>query len=80
MVTHGGNPMLVGHNMAGLNGPDGGLANVEINQLGLSEGSGWLEFRWLNPPARCVELKAAYVLKVDDHRICGWGYYKGVAP
>ncbi len=80
VVAHGGNPQLVGRNMAGVRGPDGRLANVEILQLGLSQGSGWLEFRWPNPATKRIELKAAYVLKVDDHTVCGSGYYKGVPP
>ena len=60
--------------------PDGRLANVEINRLGLTQGSGWLEFRWPNPATKRIELKAAYVLKVDDSTVCGSGYYKGGAP
>ena len=80
VVAHGGNPKLVGRNMAGGRGPDGRLANVEINQLGLSQGSGWLEFRWPNPATKRIELKAAYVMKVDDHTVCGSGYYKGASP
>jgi cytochrome c len=76
VVAHGGNPMLVGRNMADVRGPDGRLANVEINHLGLTQGSGWLEFRWPNPVTKRIELKAAYVLKVDDHTVCGSGYYK----
>jgi cytochrome c len=80
VVAHGGNPQLVGRNMAGVRGPDGRLSNVEINQLGLTQGSGWLEFRWPNPVTKRIELKAAYVLKVDDHTVCGSGYYKGIAP
>jgi cytochrome c len=78
VVAHGGNPQLVGRNMAGVRGPDGRLANVEINQLGLTQGSGWLEFRWPNPATKRIELKAAYVLKVDEHTVCGSGYYKGI--
>jgi cytochrome c len=80
VVAHGGNPKLVGQDMSGVRGPDGRLANVEINQLGLTKGSGWLEFRWPNPATKRIELKAAYVLKVDDHTVCGSGYYKGNAP
>jgi len=80
VVAHGGNPLLVGRNMAGVRGPDGRLANVEINQLGFSQGSGWLEFRWPNPATKRIELKAAYVLKVDDHTVGGSGYYKGIPP
>jgi cytochrome c len=80
VLAHGGNPMIVGRNMADVRGPDGRLANVEINQLGLTKGSGWLEFRWPNPATKRIELKAAYVLKVDDHTVCGSGYYKGLPP
>ena len=80
VVAHGGNPKIVGRNMADVRGPDGRLANVEINQLGLSKGSGWLEFRWPNPATKRIELKAAYVLKVDDQTVCGSGYYKADQP
>jgi cytochrome c len=80
VVAHGGNPKIVGQNMSGVHGPDGRLANVEINKLGLTQGSGWLEFRWPNPATKRIELKAAYVLKVDDHTVCGSGYYKGNEP
>jgi cytochrome c len=80
VVAHGGNPKIVGQNMADVRGPDGKLANVEINQLGLTQGSGWLEFRWPNPATKRIELKAAYVMKVDDHTVCGSGYYKGASP
>lgn len=80
VVAHGGNPRIVGQNMAGVRGPDGRLSNVEINQLGLSKGSGWLEFRWPNPATKRIELKAAYVLKVDDRTVCGSGYYKDSPP
>jgi cytochrome c len=80
VIAYGGNPMIVGRNMADVRGPDGHLSNVEINQLGLSQGSGWLEFRWPNPVTKRIELKVAYVLKVDDHTVCGSGYYKGAVP
>jgi cytochrome c len=75
VVAHGGNPKLVGHSTADLRGPDGRLANVEINQLGLTRGSGWLEYQWPNPATKRIELKATYVMKVDDHTVCGSGYY-----
>jgi cytochrome c len=76
VIAHGGNPKIVGRNMAGVRGPDGRLSNVEINHLGLTEGHGWLEFRWPNPATKRIELKAAYVIKVDERTVCGSGYYK----
>jgi cytochrome c len=80
VVAHGGNPKIIGRNMSDVRGPDGRLSNVEINQLGLTKGSGWLEFRWPNPATKRIELKAAYVLKVDEHTVCGSGYYKANVP
>jgi len=80
VLAHGGNPKIVGQNMSTVRGPDGRVPNVEINHLGLTQGSGWLEFRWPNPITKRIELKAAYVLKVDDRTVCGSGYYKSNAP
>jgi cytochrome c len=80
VLAHGGNPKIVGRNMADVHGPDGRLSNVEINRLGLTQGSGWLEYRWPNPATKRIQLKAAYVLKVDDSTVCGSGYYRGDPP
>ena len=80
VVAHGGNPKIIGRNMGDVLGPDGKQANFEINYLGLTKGSGWLEFRWPNPTTKRIELKSAYVKKADDHTVCGSGYYKATAP
>jgi cytochrome c len=76
VLAHGGNPKIVGRNMSGVRGPDGRLPNVEANHLGLTQGSGWLEYLWPNPGAGRVQLKVNYVLRIDDHTVCGSGYYK----
>ena len=80
VVASGGSPKIVGHNLADARGPDGRLAIVEVIQLGLSQGSGWLEFRWPDPATKRIELKTVYILKVDDHTICGSGYYEKATP
>jgi cytochrome c len=77
VVAHGGNPRIVGQDISDVRAPDGRLAIVEF---GLTKGSGWLEFRWPNPATRRIQLKVAYVLKVDDHTVCGSGYYKDEPP
>jgi signal transduction histidine kinase len=79
-LAHGGNPKLVGRNMADVRGPDGQFATVAVNHLGLTQGSGWLEVRRPNPVTKRIELTAVYVLNVDNHTVCGSGYYKGVSP
>ena len=80
VVAHGGNPKLVGHAIADVRGPDGRPLGVEIIDFGLTQGHGWLEYRWPNPLNKRIELKAVYVLKVDDHTVCGSGYYKAASP
>jgi cytochrome c len=66
--------------MADMRGAAGRLANVEISRFSLSQGSGWREFRRPNPATKRIELKSAYVLKVDDQTVCGSGYYRGIPP
>jgi signal transduction histidine kinase len=80
VIAHGGNPKLVGTNLLGWRDPDGKLPGAEMRRIAFTQGSGWLEFRWPNPATKRIELKAAYVLKVDDHTVCGSGYYKGIPP
>jgi cytochrome c len=80
VVAHGGNRKLVGRNMVDVRGPDGRLSDVEVNHLGLTQGSGRFEYSWPNPINKRIELKDAYVLKVDDHTVCGSGFHKGASP
>jgi len=76
VVAHGGNPAIVGKNMLNVKDPDGKAPNAEMNKLGLSQGAGWYDFRWPNPATKQIQEKSAYVIKIDDHTICGSGYYK----
>ena len=80
VVAHGGNPKLVGRNMAAVRGPDGRLSDAEINHFGLSQCSGWLEYLWPNPNAGRRQLKVSYVRQIDDRTVCGSGYYKPDQP
>ena len=75
--AHGANPSFVGKNLIGVKDPDGVAANAEIIKVGLTKGSGWVDFKWPNPVSKKVEAKSAYVMKVNDHTVCGSGYYKG---
>jgi cytochrome c len=76
-VAHGGNPAFVGKNLLDVKDPDGVQVNAEIIKLGMSQGTGWLDFKWPNPVSKKVEAKSAYVIKVDDKTVCGSGYFKG---
>jgi signal transduction histidine kinase len=76
VVAHGGNPAIVGKNLLTVRDPDGRQPNAEMNHLGLTQGSGWYDFRWPNPATKQIQQKSAYVIKIDDRTICGSGYYK----
>jgi len=52
------------------------MPNAEMNKIGLTQGAGWYDFRWPNPASKQIQQKSAYVIKIDDHTICGSGYYK----
>ncbi len=75
--AHGGNPAFVGKNLIAVKDPDGVLVNAEIIKTALEKGTGWVNFKWPNPVSKKVEMKSAYVIKVDDNTVCGSGYYKG---
>jgi cytochrome c len=75
-LANGGNPKLVGHNLSGVRGPDGHRPNVELSHLGQTQGSGWLEYRWPHIASGRGGRKAAYIIRIDDHTVCGSGYYK----
>jgi signal transduction histidine kinase len=74
--AHGGNPTFVGKNLIGVKDPDGVAANAEIIKVGVTQGSGWVNFKWPNPLSKKVEAKSAYVVKISDQTVCGSGYYK----
>jgi hypothetical protein len=76
VLAHGGNPGIVGRNLSGVRDPDGRYPNVELNRMGLDNGFGWVRFRWPNPATNLIASKVAYVIKVDDHTVCGSGYYE----
>jgi len=74
--AHGGNPTFVGKNLIGVKDPGGVAANAEIIKVGVTQGSGWVNFKWPNPLSKKVEAKSAYVVKISDQTVCGSGYYK----
>lgn len=76
-LAHGGNPSFVGKNLLHVKDPDGVEANAEIIKTGMTQGAGWVNFKWPNPVSKKIEVKSAYVVKVDDQAVCGSGYYKG---
>ena len=74
-VAHGANKGMIGHTSLELKDADGKLYNKEMIELASGKGSGWVEYRWVNPMDKKIEQKASYIEKVGDY-VIGAGFYK----
>lgn len=75
MQAHGTNPKLVGKDLISLKDADGKFFVKSYIELAKSKGSGWVDYKWINPSNSAIQTKSTYVEKVDD-LIIGCGIYK----
>lgn len=75
MQAHGTNPKLVGKDLISLKDADGKFFVKSYIELVKSKGSGWVDYKWINPSNSAIQTKSTYVEKVDD-LIVGCGIYK----
>ena len=75
MLAHPKNPALIGQNLLNVPDTEGKLFRKEIVERAKSEGSGWVDYVYLNPETNKQEHKTTYFLKVGDVIIC-CGIYK----
>ena len=75
MLAHPKNPALVGQNLVGVPDSQGKLFRKEIVDKANSNGSGWVDYMYLNPETNKEEHKTTYFLKVGDI-ILACGTYK----
>ncbi len=74
MVAHPKNPDLVGKNMVALPDSDGKLFRKEIVEKAKSKGSGWVDYKYLNPETKELEHKTTYLQKEGDLILCCGAY------
>lgn len=75
MLAHPKNAKLVGKNLMDVPDNDGKLFRKEIIEVAKTKGSGWVDYKYLNPETKKVEAKTTYVQKVGDIVLC-CGTYK----
>jgi cytochrome c len=75
MLAHPKNPALVGQNLVAVPDSQGKLFRKEIVQKANSNGSGWVDYMYLNPETNKEEHKTTYFLKLGDI-ILACGTYK----
>jgi cytochrome c len=74
-VAHGANKGMIGHTSLELKDADGKLYNKEMIELAQAKGSGWVDYRWVNPMDKKIEQKSSYIEKVGDY-VIGAGFYR----
>jgi signal transduction histidine kinase len=74
-LAHGANPKLIGKELIDLKDADGKYFVRAYSELATSKGSGWVDYKWINPVSKAFENKSSYIEKLDD-LIIGYGIYK----
>lgn len=74
-VAHGYSQKLIGTNLLNMKDPDGKLYVQERIEIAKTKGSGWQDYKFMNPTTKKVENKTAYIEKCDDV-IFGCGIYR----
>jgi len=75
MLAHPKNPALIGQDLLNVPDVEGKLFRKEIVEKAKSQGSGWVDYVYLNPETNKQEHKTTYFLKADDIILCA-GVYK----
>lgn len=70
VLAHPKNRGLIGKNMYNLPDEDGKFFRKDIVELAKAKGSGWVDYKYLNPETKKVEKKTTYVLRADDMILC----------
>lgn len=74
-VAHGFNPKMIGKDLMEMKDADGRYFVKERIEIAKTKGKGWQDYKFTNPLSKKIELKTAYIEKVDD-LIVGCGVYK----
>ena len=75
MLCNPSNPRLVGKDLLELRDVDGRYFNKDMISIARSKGSGWIEYRWINPATKTMQQKKSYVERLDE-MVIGSGFYK----
>jgi signal transduction histidine kinase len=73
-VTAAANPTLIGNDISSVKDADGNSVGAKMLNM-VAGGGGSIEYRFLNPLTKKVELKQSFLQKAGD-QVCGVGAYK----
>jgi len=75
VLAHGAESNLLGVNRLNVKDPDGKQYVKEFIALGQGKGSGWVDYKRMNPEDRKIEQKTSFVLAAEGV-VIGCGIYK----
>jgi len=74
MLAHPKNSDLIGKSLIDLPDTEGKLFRKEIVEKAKAKGRGWVDYMYLNPETKKIELKTTYFQRVGDIIICCGAY------
>jgi len=74
--AHGMNAALIGKDIGIFKDHDGKAFAAEMYDLGISNGSGQIDYQWVNPTTKKIERKSSHFQKVASDEVCAVGFYK----
>jgi len=74
-LAHGQNVKLIGKNVYDLKDVEGKSFIREMTELARTRGSGWVDYKWMNPETKDVLAKSTYCTRLEDV-VLGCGIYK----
>jgi cytochrome c len=75
VVAHGANPKLIGVDVSQLRDANDRYFIKDILATARTAGSGWVDYKWVDPASKALRDKSVYLEKTDDVVIAA-GYYK----
>jgi signal transduction histidine kinase len=75
MICHGTNPKLNGKDLIEMADADGKTFNKEMIQVVSTKGSGWVNYKFMNPVSKKIEPKVTFVEREGEVMV-GAGMYK----
>jgi cytochrome c len=75
IVASGARPSLIGKNLIDLRDQDGKYPFREMVKIARGPGSGWFDYKFINPFTNKVENKSSYIEKMGDYFV-GVGVWK----
>jgi len=75
VIAHPKNPKIIGKNLYDVPDSSGKYFRRDVVEIAKTKGSGWVDYKYLNPETKKIENKTTYIYKVDDV-ILACGVYK----